>query len=222
MGRRSQVNQIDWELIQRQYRLGQKSLRQIAVEFAVQPSAISRRAKKDGWVQDKSHEVRAISEAQLLLSNTGKATEKATPSRIDIEAAAQVRTDVILTHRRDIPAARKLAMSMFTELQLQTDGIELLKQLGELMAAPDEKGQDKRNELYLKVISLGGRASTLKSLADTLKTLVSLERQAFGIEDKEAAPTDALTSLLHGIASGNANGFRPVAQDPDHEPDEDD
>jgi hypothetical protein len=222
VGRRSQDNQIDWELIQREYRLGQKSLRQIAAEFAVQPSAISRRAKKDGWVQDKSHEVRAISEAQLLLSNTGKATEKATPSRIDIEAAAQARTDLILAHRRDIPAARKLAMAMFTELQLQTDGIELLKQLGELIHAPDEKGQDKRNELYLKVISLAGRAATLKTLADSLKTLVTLERQAFGIEDKEAAPADALTTLLHGIAAGNANAFRPVAQDPDHEPDEDD
>ncbi|RYG09983.1 MAG: terminase small subunit, partial [Burkholderiales bacterium] len=28
---------------------------------------------------------------------------------------------------------------------------------------------------------------------------------------------DPLASLLHTIASGNASGFKPVAQDPEHE-----
>jgi hypothetical protein len=56
------------------------------------------------------------------------------------------------------------------------------------------------------------------------KTLVALERQRPScIEDKASTgPADALTQLLHGLAAGNANAFKPVAQDPDHDHDHDD
>lgn len=70
MGRRSQDNQIDWELIEKEFRLGQSTLRQLAAAHKVQPSAISRKANKEQWVQDKRAEVKALSEAQLLVSNT--------------------------------------------------------------------------------------------------------------------------------------------------------
>ena len=39
----------------------------------------------------------------------------------------------------------------------------------------DETG--KRNDLYQKIIDLPGRSKAMKELAETLKTLVSLERQ---------------------------------------------
>ena len=210
---------IDWEAVELAYRLGVKSLRAIAAEQGCTDTAIRQRAKEHGWPRDLAAKVKAKADELVRTAEVRTQVRTETPTeREQVEISAQIQTNVVLAHRRDIPAARKLAMSMLEELQLQTDGIELLRQLGELMAAPDEKGQDKRNELYLKVISLGGRASTLKSLADTLKTLVALERQAFGIEDKASAGAgDALTQLLHGIASGNTNAFKPVAQDPDHD-----
>jgi len=200
VGRRAPDNLIDWEMVEKAYRLGQATLRQMAAEFKVQPSAISRKAAKDGWVQDKRSAVRALSEQQLLLSNTHKATEKATPTQHDIEVAAEIRTNIILGHRRDIPAARALAVTMLGELRLQTDGMELLAQLGELMRDPKKK--DKRADLYDKVISLGGRSSTLKSLAESLRLLVSLERQAFGIDEApDEAPDDVLLkAIYHGRA----------------------
>lgn len=180
MGRR---NDIDWEAIEKEYRLGQKSLRQIAVVFGVQPSAISRKAKKDSWVQDKASEVRALSEAQLLISNRRKATEKATPTPEDVQVAALARTNIVLNHRTDVRDGRELAMQMLEELKAQTADLDLFRKLGELMLNPDDKGNDKLSELYHKVISTSGRMGNLKQWAEVQKILIALERQAFGIDD---------------------------------------
>jgi len=91
----------------------------------------------------------------------------------------------------------------------------MLEQLGELLRSEDDKGQDKLNDLYHKVISLPGRAKTMKDLGESLRVLVTLERQAFGLDDKDAKPQDALTTLLQSIAGANASAFRPVAYDPE-------
>lgn len=102
---------------------------------------------------------------------------------------------------------------MFKELELQTDGIELLKQLGVLMYSPDDKGVDKLNDLYNKVISLSGRSGTLKSLVDSLKVMIHLEREAFGLDDESkdedmSTPTMSDAELAVRIASllEDANG----------------
>lgn len=196
MGRRSQDNQIDWELIEKEFRLGQSTLRQLAATHQVQPSAISRKAKKENWVQDKRDAVKALSEAQLLLSNNRKATIKATePTEIDIEVAATVRTNIVLAHRSDAQRARSLTMKLLGELEAETDSIDLFRSLGEMLAAPDEKGIDKLNELYHKVISLGGRTSTMKALAESLQKVVAIEREAFGMaDDNPPNPGDAKTT----------------------------
>ena len=62
----------------------------------------------------------------------------------------------------------------------------LLAGLGEVMRSPDENGQDKLNDLYRKIISLPERAKTAKTLAETLRIAVDMERQAFGMDAKGA------------------------------------
>jgi hypothetical protein len=45
MGRR---NDIDWDAIERDFRLGQFTLRQLAKKYSVEASSISRKAEKEG------------------------------------------------------------------------------------------------------------------------------------------------------------------------------
>ena len=52
-------------------------------------------------------------------------------------------------------------------------------------------------------MSLPMRIKGAKELADTLKTLIALEREAFGI-DRNEAPADALTNLLRSIGQSSA------------------
>lgn len=65
-----------------------------------------------------------------------------------------------------------------------TDNRDLFEQLGELLRSEDDKGQDKRNDLYMRVIDLPARTKTMKDLADTLKNLITLERQAYDLGNK--------------------------------------
>ena len=57
----------------------------------------------------------------------------------------------------------------------------------------------------------------VKDLSDALKTLIGLERQAFGLDDKDNTATDPLQALLDRISQGNSSALSPVAQDKDYE-----
>lgn len=188
MGRRSPDNQIDWELIEKEFRLGQSTLRQLAATHKVQPSAISRKAKKENWVQDKRDAVKALSDAQLL-SNA-----KATPNAVDIAVAATVRTNIILAHRGDALRARTLTMQLLGELEHQTANQDLYERLQEILEDPTNSDDSasandrsrKRQELFQKAISLTNRTGTMKALAESLQKVVAIEREAFGIESKSS------------------------------------
>lgn len=216
MGRRSQENQIDWELIEKEFRLGQSTLRQLAASHQVQPSAISRKSKKENWIQDKREAVKLLSDAQLLVSNTHKATEKATPTAIDIELAATVRTNIVLSHRSDAQRARVLTMSLLGELERQTDNLELFAQLGELLIDPAQDGDNaaaearhrKRVEAFEKAMSLAGRTNTMKALAESLAKVVSIEREAFGIASDEQLGTVAANVFAGFMEALSARGSR--------------
>ena len=97
-------------------------------------------------------------------------------------------------------AIRKQAKKLGWSRDL-TDNRDLFDQLGELMRDPDDNGFDKRNELYGKVISLPGRTKTMKEMAETLKTLISLERQAYDLDTKSGnSDADALSKLMDDLS----------------------
>lgn len=206
---------IDWETLSVHYRAGIRSLKDMGLQFGVSDAAIIKKARKEGWTRDLKGKIKAkadklvsVAMVSAEVSAQTKVTEKLT-----IEVEAQVRSRIILSHRQDIPAARKLVSKLFKELELTTDSIELLSELGEIMRMPNESGQDKRNDLYNKVISLSGRSTTLKSLVDSLKVMIALEREAFGLDDdgksrdeSEPAMSDAELAVRIASLMEDANG----------------
>jgi hypothetical protein len=193
---------IDWIAIEREYRVGIKSLRTLASEFGVTEGAIRKRAKKDDWQRDLAPKIRAKAD-DLVRNATVRSvvrTENAVSERVLVEVNAQVQTNIILSHRTDIQRARKVTMSLLSELEMQTDNRELYEQLAELLLSPDDKGVDKRNELFNKVISLSGRSSTMKTISDSLKSLIALEREAFGVDQKDNGSENGIEAVLKRIA----------------------
>lgn len=195
---------IDWETLAVHYRAGIRSLKDMGAEFGVSDAAIIKKARKAGWTRDLKGKIKAKADklvsAALVSAEVSERTE--ITEKLTIEVEAQVQSRIILSHRRDIPAARSLTTKMFRELELQTDGIELLQELGELMRQENERGQDKLNDLYHKVIGLSGRSSTLKSLVDSLKSLVALEREAFGLDDtKTDSSADSWAEFLTDLSA---------------------
>lgn len=181
----------DWERIEADYRAAAKSLREIASEQGLSEGAIRKRAKRDGWERDLRDKVRSKADALVrtevvrseVRTESALATERQT-----VEVEAQVQARVRLTHRADIARFRRLCLSLLAELEAETADIDLFRQLGEMLRSEDDKGQDRRNDLYQKVISSAGRVDSLKKLSETLKHLIGLEREAFGIASVEEKP----------------------------------
>ena len=215
--------QPDWERIELDYRAGIKTLRQIADEHGITHGAINKRARRDGWERDLSGKINAKADALVskALVSTPVSTESKIAERQVIEAAATAVADIRLAHRSDIRRARNLTNSLLAELEAQTDPstLAMLHELGELLRNEDDNGQDRRNDLYMKVISLSERSKTMKTLADSLRLVVDMERTAFSMDKDQGAAADPLTALLKTITGGTDSAFKPVAQDPEHNED---
>ena len=109
--------------------------------------------------------------------------------------------NLITKHRKQISKAQELSDKLLDELTSQTDYIEELKELGELLRAEDDKGVDRMNDLYRKIIDGANRIDGIKKLSDTIKTLIALERQAFNIGDEAEKPQDGLQALLDAVTA---------------------
>jgi hypothetical protein len=193
----------DWERIEADYRAGLLSVREIAASQGISHTAIQKRAKTEGWERDLGAKIKAKAEALVAKREVAKsvATETAATERVIVEANAEVIAGVRMAHRTDIARARRLAMTLLEELEVETGNVDLFHELGEILRAEDDKGQDKRNDIYRKVISSAGRIDGMKKLAETLKVLVSLEREAYGIAENERPQSDNNAELLKEIAA---------------------
>lgn len=203
---------IDWQAVERDYRAGVMSLREMAAAHGVSHVAIKKRADKEGWTRDLQAKIQAKADELVnrALVNTELTTAALLSERQIIDAGAQRIAQVRSEHRQDIGRSRTLSMSLLEELEAQTAQVPELAQLGALMHSPDEKGIDKLNELYHKIISLPSRTKTMKDLSDTLKTLISLEREAYSID---SIPAETAISGVAAFLAGMKRSALPVVHD---------
>jgi hypothetical protein len=122
------------------------------------------------------------SEAALLASMTDE--------EVAVEVQAVKVARVLVGQRRIIQRHAEIACKLLDELEATTDNQGLFNELGEMLRSEDERGNDKRNDIYNKVISMGGRIDSFKKLSESLKVLVALERQAVGLSDNGNGEAD--------------------------------
>ncbi|AXU94235.1 hypothetical protein CI789_02720 [Erwinia persicina] len=195
----------DWEAIESAYRAGLLSVREIASQQGVTHTAINKRAKRDGWERDLKAKIKAKADSLVSKREVSRlvSTEKAVSERQLIEASAEVIANVRMEHRGDIRRARNIANTLLAELEAECTDVAALEQLGDLLRREDDKGMDKLNDLYHKVISMPGRVKSMKDLSDTLKNLIGLERQAYDIGGPE---TDNVVGKLSDLMDSLSQG----------------
>ena len=191
---------VDWERVESDYRAGLLSVREIAATHSISHTAIQKKAKTLNWERDLSARIRAKADAEVARREvaTEVATNRVATDAAIISANAEVIVQVRLNHRKDITRFRSVALALLDELEEQTGNRELFSELGELLRSPDEKGIDKINDIYHKVISGAGRIDGVKKLAETLKILIGLEREAYGLVEnvgKDDAANNLATAL---------------------------
>lgn len=198
---------VDWEAIERDFRAGILSVREIAAAHGVSHTAVNKRAKADAWERDLKAKIMAKAEAEVskrAVSTEVSTAQRATEREI-VEANADVIVRVRMEHRTDIARSRRLTNALLLELEQQTDPqtLALLGDLGEMLRQPDERGNDKLNDIYQAVISLPERSKTMKVLVESLQKLVLLERQAFGL-DAEVNDDSGDKSFLEAMLNARA------------------
>lgn len=200
------TKQPDWERIEQLFRAGLLSVREIASACGVSHTAINKRSKAEGWDRDLNAKIKA--KADSLVSkrevSTKVSTETLATERGIVEANAEVIADIRMAHRTDIGRSRRLANKLLDELESLTDEQGTIKELiAQLKDGDADDGDAMSDVLALanKMGALPSRTKTMKELAETLKTLVALERQAYDLDAKAGGDaTDELSKLMDDLS----------------------
>jgi hypothetical protein len=143
---------IDWERIELDYRAGILTLREIADANGISNVAIHKRAKRDGWARDLAAKIKAKADELVSRSLVSKEVSKT--------AAANERSMI----DAGAEAILRVKLGHRTRITRHSDLLDTLQE--EL----EDDGSD-----------LATRVDISKKLSDTLKTLITLERDAFDI-----------------------------------------
>ena len=153
---------VDWEAIEREYRAGQLSVREIARIHGVAHPTIVQRAKRYGWIQDKSETIRTAIRTKTSAPSTTAGTTEAL-SRV-VDTAVERGVQIVRGHQ--VLVSRLLAitdhMTTFLERYIA--------------------GEDPQPLLF------GERESPSACLLRTTEAaerLVKLERQAWNLDEKD-------------------------------------
>jgi|SRR5450830_317317 len=200
------ARQPDWERIEQLFRAGLLSVREIASASGVSHTAINKRAKAEGWERDLKAKIKA--KADSLVSkrevSTKVSTETLATERGIVEANAEVIADIRMAHRGDISRGRRLTNKLLDELEALTDEQGTIKELiAQLKDADHDDGDAMADALALanKMGALPSRTKTMKELAETLKTLVALERQAYDLDAKSGGDdSEDLSKLMDELS----------------------
>jgi hypothetical protein len=170
---------VDWELIERDYRVGVLSIREIGKIHNVSDTAIRKKARSHGWLRDLTSRVNEKVRTDLVCSSVR--TSSPQTEREIIEVAAATVVQIVRGHRGRIRQGNAL-VELLTQQLIDVAGRRDEFQDDIEVACKDDKSPERFNRL-MKAVSLEKHSAIAVNLANATKTWVSLERQAFNIED---------------------------------------
>lgn len=180
----SSARKTDWEAIEREFRAGQLSIREIGRLYGLTDTAIRKKAKADGWDRDLTERVRQAVRAKLVRedgSQQGSHPPRANEREI-VNAIAVRGVEVVRSHRQSLSQLNALANILADRLAQHLDGI-----------TPDGPGVgDKESP-----------SDMLEKLTRTRTRVIQLERQAFNLnassDDDDGKPTAGISGLLSAV-----------------------
>jgi hypothetical protein len=191
-----QRKQLDWESIEKHYRAGKLSIREIG-QCGCDEKQIRRRAGAEGWVRDLSEKINEAVRNKVVRSSV-RITDPT--EREIVESASNEGAAVLTLQRKDIIALREFEEKLLEELAGEPTKLYITQYQGQIVQ---------------KVIGLTvtERAQTLQILSSVRERRINLERQAWGIDDKRGG--DGLpVVMIHDPEVGTyAEGSAPDGDD---------
>ena len=209
---------VDWEAVERDFRTGSFSKRELSDKHGLDPATLSRKIKADQtedpdrWKADLKSLVRQATSAKVMAAMVrakvnedlkmeataevnsevnSMVKEYQTEVNSTIQIAAEVNTNVILKHRSDIEHTRKVAADLLAEVstaRLMSKERDLLAKI--LAGDKDAQALKDAHQVVRKALDFSNRVASVKSLAETFTKLQTAERVAFSLDDNPAEKVD--------------------------------
>jgi len=186
----------DWDAVERDYRTGRFTLRELETKYEVNNSTISRRADKHGWTQDLSTAIKQATNAKLIQSIVAAECSTAQQNAADtVLAAAEVNKQVILGHRKGLQELTSVKRTLLDQIQQAAAMLPDLAEVIEMVRQPDDNGIDRANDALRKAMSRSALVDDLKKLADVDEKVRKGEREAFGLDAGEKPENEGLAAM---------------------------
>lgn len=155
----------DWEAIERAYRAGSLSIRNIAEKHGTKEGTIRSRAKKHGWQRDLTEQVKSSTNDKLSrsASRTIVTREDARSDAEIIEEASTEAASVVLAHRTDLAQWRMIASKL-------------------CLALSDMDVTEDNHDKFARSLNAG---------VDAQLKVIKGERQAYNLDDPSAGDDEA-------------------------------
>ncbi|MGP3789779.1 hypothetical protein [Pseudomonas sp. B392_1p] len=186
--KKPRATRYDWTAVERDYRTGQYSNRELARIHGPSEGAIRKRAADGGWTRDLSEQIR-----QRVREKTGRAiAQEIVQAETDaevVEQAAEVGAGIVRGHQQLLRKAKTLAETLMDQLETQLSRGTITVQL-------------KSGDTAEIDTPLDYAGKTLGNATMALERTIRLERQAYGLDDEGAGKTagKSLDELLAEVA----------------------
>lgn len=183
----------DWDAVERDYRTGKFTLRELEAKHGANNSLISRKAKAGGWTQDLADAIRQATNARLDEETVSKEVRNgAQKVSTVVLAVAEQNTKVILGHRTGLARLNEIKNKLLNQIEQAADNLPDLEEVIEMIRKPDDNGRDAVNDAMRKAMSRSALVDDLKKLADVDEKARKGEREAFKIDaPAEKTPDEA-------------------------------
>ena len=194
--------QTDWDAVERDYRTGRFTKRELAEKHGLSHTAINKRAIKFGWVQDLSERINQATQAKLAQQVRNEAKAKLEEFAVStlvaksvsdsfqndvetIDLASDINAIVVSRHRKGLSEITQVRSTLLAHVAQAAANLDELAEIIEMVRCPDDNGIDRANDALKRAMSRSTLIDDLKKLAEVDEKVRKGEREAFSI-----GPTD--------------------------------
>ena len=173
----------DWAAVERDYRTGQYSNRELSRLHGPSEAAIRAKAKAQAWQKDLSEKIRQRVKEKTSRAVAREVVQAETDEEI-IERAAEAGADIVHGHQKMLRRAKGLTETLMEQLeeQLERGSMRVMNKAGDVVEVD---------------IPLDYAGKTLSNATVAMERVVKLQRQAYGLDvDAGAGTGKSLDELL--------------------------
>jgi len=199
--------------IERDVRAGVLTTREIARRYGCSHTSVMNWKAKYGWHQDLNARVREradriVARAALFSPHEGL---RNSDDLAMVLANGSMLASVRLEHHKAIAKLRRMAVALMHELDATQEHPEAVAMVYDALSLRDGRTEEALLEAAKLVASIPQRSIVLKTLSETMRNIVGMEREAFGLDTSNG--TDGRPTVIIRDFTGRGDPDSPRARE---------